>query len=103
MNFQTASKACDAVRGRHAEDAELRLGMRTLARFSESAVEGLRPFAEKYGLRDDDEPGDLRSTLIPASRAGSFGLLRDLHSLYVMSSEVHVALADAPETFPALV
>ncbi|MDQ3906862.1 MAG: molybdopterin-dependent oxidoreductase, partial [Acidobacteriota bacterium] len=91
-NHEFAS-ACDAVRAHHPEDAELRLGMIKLARFSEDAVESLRPFAEKYGRRDAGEPGDLRSTLIPATRAGSFGLLRDLHSLFVLSSEVQVSLA----------
>jgi hypothetical protein len=76
--------------------------MRSLAQFSEAAVESLRPFAEKYGQRDTDEPGDLRSTLIPSVRSGSFGLLRDLHSLYVMASEIHVALAAVMQASKAL-
>jgi anaerobic selenocysteine-containing dehydrogenase len=34
----------------------------------------------------------LRTTLFPAARAGSFGVLRDLHALFVMAFEAHIAL-----------
>jgi ferredoxin-nitrate reductase len=85
-------KACETVSTRHAEDAEVRLGMAKLSEFSYVAVELLRPFGEVYGRRDADGAEDLRSTLFPAVPSGSFGLLRDLHALYVMSSEVHISL-----------
>jgi hypothetical protein len=86
------AKACGTVSTRHAEDAELRLGMRKLSEFSREAVERLRPFGEAYGRGDADDPSDLRSALFPSVPSGSFGLLRDLHALYVMSAEVHIAL-----------
>ena len=86
-------KACETVSARHAEDAEMRLGMAKLSEFSYVAVELLRPFEDVYGRRDSGEPEDLRSALFPSAPSGSFGLLRDLHALYVMSAEVHVSLA----------
>jgi ferredoxin-nitrate reductase len=85
-------RACATVTSHHPEEAEVRQGLTKLSKFSGEAVERLRPFAERYGRREAGEPGDLRSTLFPATRGGSFGLLRDLHTLYVMSCEVHVAL-----------
>jgi hypothetical protein len=33
-----------------------------------------------------------RAPLSPTVRAGSFGVLRDLHILYVMASEIHISL-----------
>jgi hypothetical protein len=85
-------KACETISARHAEDADVRLGMAKLSKFSSGAVEQLRPFEDVYGRRDADEPSDLRSAVLPSMPSGSFGLLRDLHALYVMSSEIHVSL-----------
>ena len=85
-------KACETVAARHAEDAEVRLGMAKLSEFSYVAVELLRPFGDVYGRRGADEPSDIRSAALPTMPSGSFGLLRDLHALYVMSAEVHVSL-----------
>jgi hypothetical protein len=85
-------KACETVAAHHPEEAEMRQGMTKLSEFSYVTVELLRPMADKYGRRDADAPSDLRSTLFPATRSGAFGLLRDLHALYVMSSEAHIAL-----------
>jgi ferredoxin-nitrate reductase len=86
-------KACETVAAHHPEEAEVRQGMTKLSEFSYVAVELLRPFEDVYGRRDAGEPSDLRSALFPATRSGSFGLLRDLHALYVMSAECHISLA----------
>ncbi|HEV2861874.1 MAG TPA: nitrate reductase [Pyrinomonadaceae bacterium] len=85
-------EACETVASRHAEDAEMRQGMTKLSEFSYVAAELLRPFEDVYGAKDADEPSDLRSAVLPSAPSGSFGLLRDLHALYVMSAEVHIAL-----------
>ena len=84
--------ACETVSARHAEDAEVRQGMATLSEFSYVAVELLRPFEDAYGRRGAGEPSDIRSAALPTMPSGSFGLLRDLHALYVMTSEVHISL-----------
>jgi hypothetical protein len=67
--------------------------MQKLSQFSNEAVAALKPFGEKYGRHETKESQKLRSTLFPAARAGAFGLLRDLHALFVMASEIHVALS----------
>lgn len=84
--------ACLSVSSHHLEETEIQAGMSKLSQFSNEAVELLKPFGEKYGRHDREEPEELRDTLFPAVRAGAFGLLRDLHALFVMASEVHVAL-----------
>ncbi|MFL6230839.1 MAG: molybdopterin oxidoreductase family protein [Pyrinomonadaceae bacterium] len=85
--------ACASVASHHPEEVEVRMGVSKLAEFSNEALGLLRPFTDKYGGREDEEANELRETLFTAARAGSFGVLRDLHALYVMSSEIHVALA----------
>jgi ferredoxin-nitrate reductase len=84
--------ACLSVSSHHLEEAEIQAGMSKLSQFSNEAVELLRPFGEKYGQPEAKEPEKLRSALFPAVRAGAFGVLRDLHALFVMAAEVHVAL-----------
>lgn len=67
--------------------------MKKLSEFSNEALQSLRPFTDRYDEREADESDELRDALLKAVRAGSFGVLRDLHTLYVMASQVHVALA----------
>jgi ferredoxin-nitrate reductase len=87
------AKACGEVSSRHMEEIEVRMGMTKLSEFSTKAMALLRPFTEKYGERETGETGELRDTLLPSVRAGSFGVLRDLHSLYVLSAQIHISLA----------
>jgi anaerobic selenocysteine-containing dehydrogenase len=84
--------ACASVASHHPEEPEIRLGMKKLGQFSTEAVERLRSFRDKYGEHEAKEPSRLRTTLFPAVRAGAFGVLRDLHALFVMASEIHIAL-----------
>ena len=85
--------ACLSVSSNHLEETEIQAGMRKLSQFSNEAVATLKPFGEKYGRHETKESEKLRGTLFPAARAGAFGLLRDLHALFVMASEIHVALS----------
>ena len=87
------TKACAAVASHHPEEVEIQMGMRKLSEFSTEALALVRPFADRYGESEADEAEDLRDTLLPSVRAGSFGVLRDLHSLYLMASEIHISLA----------
>jgi hypothetical protein len=90
---QEFDAACTSVAEHHLEEPEILSGMRKLAEFSNQAVESLRPFMDRYGECDDKEPNKLRETLLPSVRAGAYGVLRDLHALFVMASEIHISLA----------
>ncbi len=83
--------ACQYLGKQHTQEAEIREGTQVLAEFSRQALEALRPFTERYGERSEREPKALRQTLFPKPRAGSFGLLRDLHALHVLADDVHIA------------
>jgi anaerobic selenocysteine-containing dehydrogenase len=95
-------KACQTVAGRHLEEPDVRAGLAKLAAFSTAAVAALRPFVGRYGERDGAEPDRLRKALLPAARAGAFGLLRDLHDLSVLAAESHLTLAVVTQAAKAL-
>jgi ferredoxin-nitrate reductase len=86
------AKACASVASHHPEEIEIQMGMKKLGEFSAEARALLQPFTKRYGEHEAEEPNNLRTTLFQTVRAGSFGVLRDLHGLYVMASEIHIAL-----------
>jgi hypothetical protein len=51
----------------------------------------LAPFVDRYGEEAPDEPERLHSDLFGGTRTGGLGLLRDLHDLYLMASEVDIS------------
>ena len=60
------------------------------AEFSDEARRLLKPFADRYDGKGSGEASKLRDAVLPAGRAGPFGLLRDLHGVFLVASEVHV-------------
>ncbi len=84
------AEACRAVSTTHMEETALTGGLKVLAQFSDDAAASLRRFAGKYGEKGAAEPDKLAATLFPAARPGSFGLLRDLQNLYVLSSNSQI-------------
>jgi ferredoxin-nitrate reductase len=92
---ETFMTACDRVAAHHLEEAEIQTGMKKLQRFSFESNRKLLPFAEKYGGTEkySDQPEELSDAVFEGERAAAFGLLRDLHRLFLLAQEVHVSLA----------
>lgn len=51
----------------------------------------VQPFMERYKDRAPDEPDRLHSELFKGTREGGLALLRDLHDIYLMATEVEIA------------
>ena len=85
------AEACDDVSSRHAQNADIREGAGIIGNFSRDAIRDLGPFIETYGRQPEEEPHALRQALFPKPRAGSFGLLRDLHALHVLAADTQAA------------
>src|SRR5215213_10367047 len=51
----------------------------------------LAPFVGRYGEDAPEEPERLHVDLFGGTRTGGLGLLRDLHDLYLMASEVDIS------------
>jgi hypothetical protein len=83
--------ACQQLGQDHAENAEIVHGSQLIANFSWDIMDRLRPFLDRYGRHHDGAAAQLRKTLFPEPRHGDFGLLRDLHSLYVLAAELTIA------------
>lgn len=96
------SMACREVASRHVEEKAIQGNLSTIAQFSEDFVEALKPFSSRYGQRDPKEPEKLRESLFSALRGGTFGLLRELHDLYLLYSETHIALTIVGQAAQAL-
>jgi hypothetical protein len=75
----------------HAEEADIFHISRTLAEQCDGHAERLRPFVERYGEEEAEEPDRLHSELFKGTREGPIGLLRDLHDLYLMAAEVDIS------------
>lgn len=74
----------------HGDEVDVYQTCTLLASWSETLSKDLEPFAKKYKEEDDDEPDRLMKTLLKKTRKGGMALLRDLHDLYLVVSEVEV-------------
>lgn len=84
--------ACQGLEAQHFEEFEIVTGPKKLSEFSAEACEKLQPYFDKYGLHEAKEPEKLRLALFPTPRPGAFGILRNMHDLFLLATEIHVAL-----------
>ncbi|MBI3555567.1 MAG: nitrate reductase [Deltaproteobacteria bacterium] len=91
-SLQQFSEACSTVSLHHFVESEVRAGLTRLSIFSKQSITELKPFVARYGVIHQKEPKKLRESLFPSVRPGAFGLLRDLHELFVLWSDVHMSL-----------
>src|SRR5215211_2347409 len=82
--------ALDAVASHHGAEPDITAACTKLAEWSRGHVEALAPLAERYGAQPADEPHSLRTALFRGPREGGFGLVRDLHDLWLMATETQL-------------
>jgi ferredoxin-nitrate reductase len=82
--------ACQQLAKNHPENSEIVHGGQLIANFSWDIMDRLQPFLDRYGRHQDRAAERLRKALFPAPRHGDFGLLRDLHSLYILAAELTI-------------
>ena len=70
----------------HSQEADVYHLTHTLARQCETHAEKLKPFVDRYGEENPEEPERLYHEFFDQIRSGSLGLLRDLQDLYLMAS-----------------
>lgn len=74
----------------HGDEVDVYQTCQLLASWSADLAKQLEPFAKRYKKENDNEPDRLTKTLLKKARKGSMALLRDLHDLYLIVSEVEV-------------
>jgi hypothetical protein len=75
----------------HRDDADVFHLCQMLAGQCDQHAEKLKPFVDRYGEEAPEEPERLHNDLFGGTRTGGLGLLRDLHDLCLMATEVDLA------------
>jgi hypothetical protein len=83
-------KAFKLVANAHGDEVDVYQTCMLLSSWSQSLAGEVQVFAAKYGEESDSEPDRLTQTLLKKTRKGAMALLRDLHDLYLIVSEVQV-------------
>ncbi len=83
-------KAFKTVADTHGEEVDVYQTCVLLSSWSQSLADGLEMFAKRYKEEEDNEPDRLTALLLQKPRKGSMALLRDLHDLYLVTTEVDV-------------
>jgi hypothetical protein len=83
------AQAFERVGKKHAVDVDVLQTCKLFASWSLDHAENLKLMVEKYDAKKDDEAKDLSAVLFE-NRMGALGLLRDLHALWLMASEVEI-------------
>ena len=84
------AKAFRKVGKAHGDEPDVYQTSQLLAQWSDKLAEEIESFVTKYKDEKDKEPDRLTQTLLKETRKGGMALLRDLHDLYLISSEVEV-------------
>lgn len=76
------------VAAAHAAESDVRILCEKLARQCDQHAETLAPFFARYG---NDRLSERDVGIFRGPRAGGLGLLRDLHDLYLLASDVELS------------
>ena len=88
---QKLEKALKAVADRHQQEPDLEEICTILSSWSQAKARSTDRFIHKYGRERDREPQRLYSDLFHGPRRGGLALLRDLHDLWLMTTEAEIA------------
>src|SRR5678810_654847 len=84
------TKAFILVANAHGDEVDIYQNCMLLSSWSNTLANNLEPIASQYAKKDDKEPERLTHTLLKKTRQGGMALLRDLHDLYLIVTEVQV-------------
>jgi hypothetical protein len=85
------AKSFREVAQAHGDEPDIQVLCEKLARQCDQHVAKLAPFVDRYGEEAPEEPERLHNDLFGGTRGSAMGLLRDLHDLYLMASEVDIS------------
>jgi hypothetical protein len=85
------AKAFREVASAHGDEPDVSALCHKFARQSDQHAAKLAPFVDRYGEDAPREPERLHVDLFGGPRSGGLGLLRDLHDLYLMASQVDIS------------
>lgn len=84
------AKAFRMVADRHGDEVDIFQTCMLLASWSDKHIVALTPFVEKYSEHKSKEPDRLKQAIFDKPRSGPLALLRDLHDIYLLATEVNL-------------
>ncbi len=102
VSEQQLAEALLTVAETHHQEPDVLGTCKLLASWSFRHVTELAPFVERYAEKKSKEPKRLRQALFHGPRTGGLGLLRDLHDLWLLASEVHLGWSVLSQAAQAL-
>ncbi len=84
------AEAFEKVAEHHIVEPDIYQMCLTLASWSRTHAAALERMTVIYGEKKDKEAEKVRGDLFKGPRTGGFGLLRDLHDLYLLATEAHL-------------
>lgn len=76
------------VADHHGDEVDIYQTCMLLASWSDQHIEALTPFVKKYSEEKSKEPDRLKKAIFEKPRSGALALLRDLHDVYLLATEV---------------
>lgn len=99
---QQLADALMAISQHHGDEPDIEQTCELLASWSRQNLEKLKPLIERYSEEKSDEPERLKRDLFESPRTGSLALLRDLHDLWLLASEVQLCWSVLDQAAKAL-
>lgn len=87
---QELASAFEKVAEAHGAEVDIFQMCHLLASWSRDKASAIEPFIIIYNGDNSDEPERLTTWLMKATRSGGLALLRDLHDLYLIATEVSI-------------
>jgi rubrerythrin len=85
-----AVKAFNMIADKHGDEPDVYQTCQLLASWSEKHLSDLQPFLEKYPAQPDTFAEKLERMMFGNEQKGSFALLRDLHDLWLLDTEIAI-------------
>jgi hypothetical protein len=82
------AEAFRMVANHHGDEVDIYQICLLLASWSDKHIEALTPFVKKYNEEKSEEPDRLKQAIFGKPRSGPLALLRDLHDIYLLATEV---------------
>lgn len=85
-----AVKAFNMIADKHGDEPDVYQTCQLLASWSQSHLADLQPWANKYPAKPDTTVDKLERMMFGNEQKGSFALLRDLHDLWLLATEIDI-------------
>jgi len=96
------ASAFKSVAERHSDEPDILQTCQRFERVSQVHEESLKRFISIYGEAVEHEASRVSNSLFQGPRSGGYGLLRDLHDLYLLTTEAYLAWMVLLQTAQAL-